>query len=553
MSSRNVASLASRASCAVGLLVALPALPWVWGACARASWATLGRDQGIFQYVAWAVSNGATAYRDVRDVNGPLVLLVHHVMLALGGADEHAFRILDLLIVGGTAAFAGACLPSVTSARGPARAATMALAALVVVIAQYLAYGFWDTAQRESFFDAFVLVSMGLQWLAQARLRDRTGRAALLLLAGAGAASLAPWLGKPTYALFTLGQLLALAVDDVALSRARRLGVFALGGALGAAVPLLYLLAYGDVAAWARISFVDVPAMYRFVWPRTADAIVTVYRDATLRAVVASLAVLALVLLRRVPRAALSLATLPLAGLASALAQAKGFPYHFHPASLGAALALLALVDHAYTEAKRPALRWVAAAVALALGGRAALVASRAPFPAPPASLALAYREGQEGLAPYERVDFFPFALRQAAAELERHVRPDETVQLYGMDPYLLFLARRRSATPYIYAYEVNVDVALHGSFDPGGRTPDGSERARIRAMRDAHERDMFARLREAPPGAFVFIGRSPLMSDQDALQDFLVHCPDTAAWVLGRYRESASYDGIRVWIRRDP
>ena len=41
----------------------------------RASWTPLGRDQGIFQYVAWAVAQGDVDYRDVRDVNGPLIAL----------------------------------------------------------------------------------------------------------------------------------------------------------------------------------------------------------------------------------------------------------------------------------------------------------------------------------------------------------------------------------------------------------------------------------------------------------------------------------------------
>lgn len=536
--------MSSNKTLAPGLLIALPAVPWVWDACARASWAALGRDQGIFQYIAWAVSNGAKAYRDVRDVNGPLVVLVHEVMLALGSADEHRFRTLDLAFVGGTAAFVGACLPWLTRSRGAARAASMASAALVGVMAQYLSYGFWDTAQRESFFDGFVLVSMGLQWLAQARLSSggRGGdRAGALLLAAAGAASIVPWLGKPTYAVFTIGQLAALLVDDAPLARWRRLAIFAVGGIAGAAVPLGYLAAYGDVAAWARISLVDVPAMYRFIWPRTVSGIVEAYRETTLLAVVPSVAVLGLVALGRMPRAAISLATLPLGGLASAIAQRKGFQYHFHPATLGSALALVALVDHAFTETKRPALRALAAAFALALGGRAALAASRAPFPGRDATLAA-----------YDRIDFFPVALRQAAAEIDRRVRPDETVQVYGMDPYLLFLAQRRSATPYIYAYDLNVDVALHGSFDPGGPVPDAAARARIRQMRSSHERDMLSRLEKAPPKAFVFIGRSPLMTFAEALQDFQVHCPDAFAWMIARYHETADYDGIRVWIRND-
>ena len=65
------------------LSLALPPLFWVADATRRASLTTLGRDQGIFQYVAWALRQGVVGYRDLRDVNGPLTQLVHVGLLAL--------------------------------------------------------------------------------------------------------------------------------------------------------------------------------------------------------------------------------------------------------------------------------------------------------------------------------------------------------------------------------------------------------------------------------------------------------------------------------------
>src|SRR6185312_6404625 len=93
------------------LTVALPPLFWVAEATSRASRTPLGRDQGIFQYVAWAVGRGAIDYRDVRDVNGPLTHFVHLAFLGLGGADEHRFRVLDLAVTALTFALVGACVP----------------------------------------------------------------------------------------------------------------------------------------------------------------------------------------------------------------------------------------------------------------------------------------------------------------------------------------------------------------------------------------------------------------------------------------------------------
>src|ERR1019366_7420266 len=97
------------------LLIALIPLFWVVDATNRASLATLGRDQGIFQYVAWSVRHGAVDYRDVRDVNGPLTHLIHLVMLSLGSADEHRFHAIDLTVNGLVFAFVGACLPGLVS------------------------------------------------------------------------------------------------------------------------------------------------------------------------------------------------------------------------------------------------------------------------------------------------------------------------------------------------------------------------------------------------------------------------------------------------------
>ncbi|HEY8076273.1 MAG TPA: hypothetical protein VIF62_19240, partial [Labilithrix sp.] len=329
-----------------GLLVALPALPWLAWATHRASYAALGRDQGIFQYEAWAISHGAVMYRDVRDVNGPLTILVHTIFQALGGMDEHVFRILDLLLVFGTAAFAGACLVALDPRGTRARAVGLALAACAVVGTQYLEYGYWQTAQRESFFDAFVLVSMGVQMVATARAHKKNDA----LFAIAGAMSCITWLGKPTYALVTVGQMIAIAIDSP--PRVRRLATFLLGGVLGACVPFAFLAARGNVSAWARITFHDVPSMYRWIWPRTIASILAQHREATLLALAGSFAILALVSAERMPRRALPLATLPLAGLASAILQAKGFPYHFHPVSLGGHLVLVAVAHRAWIEAE---------------------------------------------------------------------------------------------------------------------------------------------------------------------------------------------------------
>jgi hypothetical protein len=566
--SRAAISASARARLAAvvpAVLVAVPAVHGVWDATVRTSWASLGRDQGIFQYIAWAVGQGDLAYRDVRDVNGPVITMVHALFLSLGGAEEHRFRVLDLFFTGLSFVIGGALIPSIAphSERRVALhvRAAWALAAWVALAAQYVVYGFWDTAQRESFLDWFILCAIGLQATHHAS-GDPSARETRLVLFFSGLLSFVPWMGKPTFALFTASQIAALLFErDPLRVRGLRLASFLAGGTLGLAIPLVFIVLRGDLGAWARITFIDVPAMYRFIWPRPASAILSLPGYATLAQVAAatSVGLSALIALRRLPRRAIPIAAMPAIGLVSAVVQAKGFPYHFHPVTLGVTygwlVALAAMWDAVFT--RRSVARAVRVAVMLAailVGVRSGYLAWLAPYPAAPVASARdkASLDSAARLAAFDRIDYFPRAMRDAAEYVAARTAPDDRVQTYAMDAYLLFLAGRRSATPYVYAYDLNADAALHGSFDPGGLQPTPSEADLIRSMRDAHAQDLRDRLERSPPAAFVFADRSPLMSWQDSVVDFSAHCPESAAWVSAHYRQTADFEGIRVWLRND-
>jgi hypothetical protein len=555
------------------LVVALPPLFWVLDATNRASLETLGRDQGIFQYIAWALDRGAVDYRDVRDVNGPLTHLIHVLFLHLGGADEHRFHVLDLLVTGTTFALAGACLPGLGKRMQPLRPqvasrVAWAFAAWVVLSGQYYNYIFWDLAQRESFFDWFLLSSVGLQLLAHAGLRKEGAVGPRRLLVLVGALSVVTWFGKPTYALFTIAQIAVLLVDDEVRLRLRaRVLPFALGGALGALTQLAFLVRYADIGAFLRIYLIDVPTTYRFIWPRSAIEIFSLPGVSTTCALafVTSAAMIALVLARQMPRRALVLALLPLCGIVSVVIQKKGFPYHFHPVSAGLHLEWCAIVVWLWERARpqrnvvNPSPRVLAPFVAASvLALRVAFVMPLSPHVTNLWILTKARdaeeRASRDYLVYFQTVDFFPWEMRQAASYLKAHTKPSDKVQTYGMDPYVLFLAERMSATPYIYAYDVNADAALSGGQlpEPYGLHPDGAEQAKIMALRDAHEDDLRARLEKDPPAAFVFIDSSPLISWQDAWYDFQEHCGKTAAFVRANYVESAVFGAEHVWMRRD-
>jgi hypothetical protein len=443
-----------------------------------------------------------------------------------------------------------------------------------VLSAQYFHYIFWDLAQRESFFDWFMLLSVAVQLAALSPQSRPRARAALLTVSGA--LSFIPWFGKPTYALFALAQLLTLAVTETrdgtveTGERRGRFKAFVIGGALGSLTQVAYLVVYADIGAFLRIYFVDVPRLYRFIWPRTPLDALGLSSFGAL-AIVSSALMVGLIVDGQLPRRVLAVALVPLCGLASVIVQAKGFPYHFHPVSAGVYLQGLVLVLWLSEHLGRPAasddaiapqavtrfLRIVpfAAATALSLSVFTALLNS-------PhlendwileKGVTAELRRTKDYLVYFRTTDFFPWELRETAAYLDEHTKPDDTVQLYGMDPYLLFLARRRSATPYIYAYDLDVDTALTGSTLPEGLHPTLAQSEKIRALRDDHERDFLSRAKVSRPAAFVFMDGSPLITNSDdAWLDFADHNPTSAPWVQENYKETAAFGGDNVWLRRD-
>ena len=541
------------------LLLALVPLFWVADATHRSSLTTLGRDQGIFQYIAWAVQGGAVDYRDVRDVNGPLVHMIHSFFLSHGGADEHRFHVLELWATGVSFAFVGACIPGLVAKTKPkwSERAAWAAAAWVVLSAQYALFLYWNQAQRESFCDWFLLPSLALQVARPAK----TARYASLRIIAIAALSTITWFGKPSFVIFTVMQLGALLVDrEVVLKFWQKVGRFVLGGALGAAIPIGWLLVYGDIRAFARITFIDVPQIYRFIWAKSPEEIFGEEGPLMVAAagVAATALLLGLIATRELPRRVLPVALAPLCGILNVALQHKGFGYHFHPLNASTHIGFLlvvAMLSERFrgTPRKRSLGRLAALVVTIAYALEVTASMKHSPHTRNVWILAGGEtperRSREEYFQSFKTHDYFPWEMRQAARYLQQKTKPDARVQIYGMDPYLLFLAQRRSATQYIYAYDLNNDAALEGGWS---NRPTEGELFRIRLGRDNHEKDMLAQLRAAPPEAFVFMDKAPLTSYPDAWEDFRYCCAESARWVASHYHPAKSFNEMHIWLRDD-
>lgn len=540
----------------VALTLTLPLSYAVLSRLCNASGTMFGRDQGIYQYVAWAVSQGAVDYVDICDINGPLTHAVHQVFQALGGSSERGFRILDLGVASVTFAIAGASLPGLTWRPGttpPALAPRLAWAAAAwtLLSVQYLAYEPWDLAQREGFCNWFVLTSAALQLLAQGNAGPLTTTRHRTLLIVAGTLSVMPWFIKPTYAACTALQALLL------LERGtwrRQLIPFAAGGVLAVTLMLAWVARFGDISAFLRSYLFDGPRLYGPIWPVSPAELLkrTGFPHWGGYALIVAGTAGVLVWRRTLPRRILLVGLLPVTALVQIVVQGKGFDYHYHTLTAAVTFGVLALAC-ALSEMPH---RWgVTVVPTLALAGVAALMLSASPYSEP---RWLAYRGSSYATERPELRDhffymrYFPRDHGRAAEYLAKTTEPSDRVFLYASSPYLLFLAQRLGAACPLYACQLNVRAALDGRspsriYTPG--TPlDPARAATIRAIRDRYEAATLSQLKANPPAALAFVDDEPFMSVANAWVDFRLQNPQTASWLLERYAFSRRFGTVQVW-----
>jgi hypothetical protein len=292
------------------------------------------------------------------------------------------------------------------------------------------------------------------------------------------------------------------------------------------------------------------------VWPHRFEDLLSPSRaPLCLQALVASLATIGLVATRRVGRQALALAAIPLLGIGLDFVQGRSFGEHLHPVTAGTALIALALCCQLATEPRLIAEPSRAAGVwPLLLGALLAFQAATALLASPHLRADWTMTDGatREGRASvgfarhYDTGDFASGAMFEVAMFLRQRTRPDDRIQLYGMDPYLLALAERRSATPYVYSADLVPDAPIAGIRLRGGSRRE-VEAARAIAKRNAA--DFLERLQRANPAAFVLFDRAPFRHPVHALDELLTNVPSLGPLLRESYNEVPSLSALHVYM----
>lgn len=499
-----------------------------------------GRDQGIYAVVADVILAGGAPYRDAWDFKPPGIHLVFALARACFGPSPVAIRILEALALASLApAFA------ILTRRALGSAAPGALGAALAILG-YVPLEFWNTAQPEGF--AAVALAWALVFATAVGPEAPLGRAAASL-AAAGALYGAAALGKPT-----LGAGLAVSFGFAAAARgpagahplARAAALAAaglLGAALAPAAALVWLRAHGALGDLGEALLGFAPR-YTALGHGESPARLVARALAWWISPLAPFGTLGLALCLALPPLAAGERRLVghvLAVVATTLLgvslQAKFFGYHFAPA-----IALTGLVAGIGFWKVWLRLRGRALALAAAAAGLALLpllevrgLPSVRPFWArTPARLAAyldreAWPEVADRLHSGDDVD--ARADREAAAWIARHTAPGEAIFVWGFEPVLYDLARRRSATRYVY----NVPL----------RSPWSAARHRPRLLDE---------LRREPPAAVVVVHGDPLPSVTGDARDSaaaLEEFPELRRLLAEGYAPAARFGDLEVLLAR--
>jgi len=279
-------------------------------------WPLVG-DATIFHFIAAQMQNGAVPYRDIIDINMPLIYFIHLAVVAIGGLGDVAWRAFDLAA---TALVSGLILVLVW----PAGRASAIQAALIVLLI-HLLLGPYSAGQRDYLLS---IPALAVALVSAEAAENPQRRWIYLLLAGVFA--------MPAAAIMPSGALL-LALPAVTMAQMRwHEAAWITIGAAGTGLVLVGLLAASGASGAFIATMQSLMPAYASLGARTISEI---FRDTAVWLAPAAGLALAAALKISAPKPprVRAMIGLTLFGLVHLFAQRKGWFYHVYPLGIGVA------------------------------------------------------------------------------------------------------------------------------------------------------------------------------------------------------------------------
>lgn len=278
-------------------------------------WPLVG-DATIFHFIANQILLGEVPYRDIFDINMPLVYGIHAALVSIGGMGDLAWRIFDL-------SAAAAMTLCVMALMRPAGWPTGILAAAMILIV-HLLLGAYAAGQRDFL---LAIAAVATAWASAVAAENTDYRRAALFAAGACAMAAASI--KPTGIL-----LLALPAVTLGACRPRDVMWTAAGAAAVAVAVFGTLALMGGLPALVAMLF-DLLPRYAAI---SDQSLLGAFLPLPLLLPLAALAVAAATSLTHWPSPRLrAIMAITVFGIIHLVAQRKGFFYHIYPLAAGLA------------------------------------------------------------------------------------------------------------------------------------------------------------------------------------------------------------------------
>lgn len=502
-----------------------------------------GRDQGIYAVVGDAVLRGGAPYREAWDFKPPGIFFVYALARGVFGASEHAVRALEAL---GYASIVGAFVILSRRLIGSWQAGILAG---LVAVGTHGQLEFWHTGQPESF--GAVAIAWALVCATYEPAGPDARRRELAAWAGAGALYAAASLLKPPlgggFLVSLLVVLLRLWRREEREARLRAaaaaLGAFCAGGAAVVGGVLLYFAAKGALGDLHETLFVFTPNYTKLGFrPDWFWGLVYLAFEqwSTAYSAFVSAGLLLFLAMRPLsggerPGAAhvAGVIAFQLVGIGL---QAKFFPYHY-----GAALPLGSLLAgwgfwKLWLWAREGAPKLIVAlAFAYILGD-----ARGATRDLPDTFwtrcklrvIAAFVPEKRQGIEDHLHTvaDVDAGSNRRVAEWLRLHTRDASTVFVWGFEPEIYDLSRRRPASRYIY----NVAQRVSWAHDSRKLLMDELQASKPEAIVVEH-RDVFAHV----------TGNN--LDSADSIKNF----PEFGSFLRDNYLFASSIDDFDLYVFR--
>ncbi len=279
-------------------------------------WPVIG-DASLFHFLANQFLMGAVPYRDIFDVNMPVIYGIHAAIVRFGGMSDGPWRVFDL---GAAAIMSGSILMLVR----PSGLAA-AILTLLVMLATHLLLGPYAAGQRDYLIAILAVIAA---WMSALAAEDPQRRR--MSLFAVGAVAIAAACIKPTALLLLF--LPALTVSE--LGRRDVISIVAGSTAIG-------ILVFGTLAVLGAMS--PFITMMRDLMPRYAKLDNRTIPEVMLRAAPGLMPLMGLTAAAILgitgpkPPRARAMIGLTAFGLIHLLAQRKGYFYHVYPLAIGIA------------------------------------------------------------------------------------------------------------------------------------------------------------------------------------------------------------------------